>query len=91
MLDACEAAVSQDVDGIAALQSQLIGVLEDEGLSVIGDEGEAFDPNRHEAVVHEPPDDGTEAEAEPVVAAVLRTGYAWKSKVLRPAMVKVRG
>ena len=28
---------------------------------------------------------------EPVVSEVLRTGYVWKGKVLRPAMVKVRG
>jgi molecular chaperone GrpE (heat shock protein) len=25
------------------------------------------------------------------VSEVLRTGYRWKGKVLRPAMVKVRG
>jgi molecular chaperone GrpE len=35
--------------------------------------------------VHEPGDGG-----EPVVAEVLRTGYRWKGKVLRAAMVKVR-
>jgi hypothetical protein len=28
---------------------------------------------------------------EPVVVEVLRTGYRWKGRVLRPAMVKVRG
>ena len=39
-----------------------------------------------DAVLHEPGD-----SAEPVVSEVLRTGYTWKGKVLRPAMVKVRG
>ena len=37
-------------------------------------------------MLHEPGDG-----AEPVVSEVLRTGYSWKGKVLRPAMVKVRG
>ena len=44
-----------------------------------------FDPTEHEAVVHEPGGGG-----DPVVAEVLRTGYRWKGKVLRPAMVKVK-
>jgi molecular chaperone GrpE len=47
-----------------------------------------FDPNCHEAVLHEPASDDDE---EPTVSETLRTGYAWKGKVLRPAMVKVRG
>ena len=36
-----------------------------------------------EAVAHEPAGGG-----EPVVAEVLRSGYLWKGKVLRAAMVK---
>ena len=48
--------------------------------------GEPFDPNEHEAVVHEPGDGGPE-----VVDEVLRVGYRWHSRVLRPAMVKVKG
>ncbi len=36
--------------------------------------------------MHEP-GEGDEA----VVVEVLRTGYEWKGRVLRPAMVKVRG
>ena len=91
VLDACEAAVSQGVDGIGTLQTQLFGVLENEGLSVIGAVGDTFDPNLHEAVTHEALDDGPDVDAGPFVAAVLRTGYAWKSRVLRPAMVTVKG
>jgi molecular chaperone GrpE len=49
-------------------------------------EGTPFDPNQHDAVLHEAGDGG-----ESVVVEVLRTGYAWKGRVLRPAMVKVRG
>jgi molecular chaperone GrpE len=89
VLDACEAAVAQGVEGIEALQSQLLGVLSAEGLTVLGTIDEPFDPGFHEAVMsEESTDDGTDA---PVVSEVLRTGYAWNGRVLRPAMVKVRG
>ena len=89
VLDACEAAVSQGVEGIEAVQSQLLGVLSAEGLTVLGTVEEPFDPGFHEAVMsEESTGDGQDA---PVVAEVLRTGYAWNGRVLRPAMVKVRG
>ena len=89
VLDACEAAVVQGVEGIEALQSQLLGVLSAEGLTVLGTVDEPFDPGFHEAVMsEESTGDGQDA---PVVAEVLRTGYAWNGRVLRPAMVKVRG
>ena len=89
VLDACEAAVGQGVEGIEALQSQLLGVLSAEGLTVLGSVDEPFDPGFHEAVMSEESgDDGPDA---PVVSEVLRTGYAWNGRVLRPAMVKVRG
>jgi molecular chaperone GrpE len=45
-----------------------------------------FDPSTAEAVMHEPGDGG-----EPVVVEVLRTGYEWKGRVLRAALVKVKG
>jgi len=63
-------------------------VLGSEGLEVIADTDEPFDPNRHDAVMTEPAAEGDEGT---VVAKMLRTGYAWKGRVIRPAMVKVRG
>ncbi|MCE2513317.1 MAG: nucleotide exchange factor GrpE [Acidimicrobiia bacterium] len=89
VLDACEAAVGQGVEGIEALQSQLLGVLSAEGLAVLGTVDEPFDPGFHEAVMSEESDD--DGQDAPIVAEVLRTGYAWNGRVLRPAMVKVRG
>ena len=89
VLDACEAAVGQGVDGIEALQSQLLGVLSAEGLAVLGTVDEPFDPGFHEAVMSE--ESGDDGQDAPIVAEVLRTGYAWNGRVLRPAMVKVRG
>lgn len=88
VLDACEAAASQGVEGIDAVQAQLLGVLTGEGLAVLGTVDEPFDPGFHEAVMSE--ESGTDDQPAPVVADVLRTGYAWNGRVLRPAMVKVR-
>ncbi len=64
----------------------------------------AFDPTVHEAVEHLPVDrpadvdgaDSTEAgddsgRHDPVVTGVLRAGYRYKGRVVRPAMVQVRG
>ena len=65
--------------------SALTDALAGSGLERIAPDGGPFDPNRHDAVAHEP------GEGDQEVAAVLRAGYAWKGRVLRPAMVKVRG
>jgi len=85
VLDACDAAVAQGAGDVVPIRDALFGVLEKEGLSKLDDTGAPFDPNCHEAVIHEP------GEGEAVIAEVLRTGYEWNSRVLRPAMVKVRG
>jgi len=64
----------------------LLETLAKEGLEPMIPEGQPFDPELHEAVLHEEGDGG-----ESVVTESLRTGYLWKGRVLRPAMVKVRG
>lgn len=89
VLDACDAAVQHGAEDVAPVQAQLVDTLTKAGLERLDPAGEPFDPNFHEAVMHEPAEDG--AEGGPVVAEVLRTGYTWKGRVLRPAMVKVRG
>ena len=88
VLDACDAAALQGVDGVGQIAAQLKGILEASGLEAIADESEPFDPTRHEAAMTEPGDDDQEVA---VVAEVLRTGYAWNGRVLRAAMVKVKG
>lgn len=85
VLDAFDAAVGQGEDNVEPLRTQLYSVLEREGLSRVGSAGEQFDPNVHEAVLHEAGDGG-----ESVVAEELRCGYLWHGRVLRAAMVKVR-
>ena len=73
-------------EDVKQLTGALAGVLEREGLERIDPVGVRFDPTLHDAVAHEPGDGG-----EQEVAEVLRAGYRWKGRVLRPAMVKVRG
>ena len=55
------------------------------GITPIGEVGEKFDPNLHNAVMHT--DD--EAFGENEIADVLQRGYAMGDHVIRYAMVKV--
>ena len=86
VLDACEAAFVHGSEEVKPLWSSLIGTLQRMGLVALDLVDKPFDPEKAEAVMHEPGDGG-----EPVVVEVLRTGYEWKGRVLRAAMVKVRG
>ena len=88
VLDACDAAAQQGVEGVEPIAGQLRGELERAGLQVIGEVDAPFDPNLDEAAMSEPGDDGQDG---PIVVQVLRTGYAWNGRVLRAAMVKVKG
>lgn len=88
VLDACDAAVHHGATEVGPVYATLLSALEKEGLARISPHGEAFDPNQHEAVMHEPAQEGDDGT---VVSDVMRAGYAWKGRVLRPAMVKVRG
>jgi molecular chaperone GrpE len=76
-------------EGKALLQasSLLSDTLAKEGLELIDETDVEFDPTTHEAVEHDPAVGG-----EPgTVSGVLRAGYRWKGRVIRPAMVRVRG
>ena len=86
VLDACEAAVAHGVEGVEQVWSSLIGALQKQGLEALDLAGKPFDPALADAVMHEEGDG-----SEPVVLEVLRTGYRWKGRVLRAAMVKVKG
>ena len=86
VLDGFDLALAHGETGVEAVYRSLVTVLEGEGLERLDPVGKPFDPNEHEAVVHE---DG-EGE-QPEVTEVLRAGYRWKGRLLRPAMVKVRG
>jgi molecular chaperone GrpE len=95
-----------DLKALLSATALVSDVLSKEGLERIDDPGSPFDPTVHDAVEHAPAaptagvaggagaGSGTESGAEPtgpVVAEVLRPGYRWKGRVIRPAMVRVRG
>ena len=86
VLDACEAAFVQHPGEVEPILNLLLGELKKLGLETMNLHDQPFDPNLAEAVLHEPGDGG-----EPIVSEVLRSGYTWKGKVLRAAMVKVAG
>ncbi|HEY3830762.1 MAG TPA: nucleotide exchange factor GrpE [Acidimicrobiia bacterium] len=69
--------------GVSLAIGQLREALDRAGLVRMAAEGAPFDPEEHEAVLHD------EGDGEPVVADVLRPGYRLNGRVLRPAMVKV--
>ena len=72
-------------EAIDQVATSLLDVLGKEGLERIAPAGKPFDPNEHEAVAHEPGD------GDPEVVGLMRAGYRWKGRVLRPAMVTVKG
>lgn len=86
VLDVCEAAFAHGSDGVEPVWKSLLGALSTQGLKAYDLLNQPFDPSTAEAVMHEPGDGG-----EPVVVEVLRTGYEWKGRVLRAALVKVKG
>lgn len=73
------------VAGVEMIYRQLEEILQKEGLTPVAAVGEAFDPNRHEAVMREE----TEAYPDNTVIEELRRGYYLKDRLIRPAMVKV--
>ena len=83
VLDAAEAAYLRHPDEIGPLLNQMLTELKKHGLETLDLDGQPFDPEVAEAVHHEPVDGG-----EPIVAEVLRSGYRWKGRTLRAAMVK---
>ncbi|MGI8683918.1 MAG: nucleotide exchange factor GrpE [Acidimicrobiales bacterium] len=88
-LDAFDLAMAHaDTDAsLDPVYRTLLGVLAGAGLERLDPAGQPFDPTEHDAVLHE---EGGDTPA-PEVIEVLRAGYKWKGRVLRPAMVKVKG
>lgn len=91
LVDNVDRAVSYATDdsdlakGVLLLKKQLDDVLTKAGVEEIKAEGEQFDPELHNAVMHE--DD--ETLVENVVKTVLQKGYKRGDKILRYSMVVV--
>lgn len=81
----CDSSSPEYQKGLEIIVKQLCETLDKLGLKEIEAEGQTFDPNLHEAVMHIEDD----SLGENVVAQVLQPGYKLGDTVLRPSMVKV--
>ena len=71
--------------GFKAVADQVIASTSKLGLEKFGDAPSAFDPNIHDALMHE-----TSADvSETTVTKILQPGYKYKERILRPARVVV--
>ena len=70
--------------GFEMIEKNFSGVLCSLGVEAFGEVGDAFDPQKHHAVMHIE----DEALGENVVAQVLQKGYKIGDKILRCAMVQ---
>ena len=86
-LDDIERAASHGelTGGFKAVADQLASITNRFGLEKYGVEGEAFDPQIHEALMHETSADIAVATA----TKILQPGYKYKERILRPARVAV--
>ena len=89
VLDACEAAFVAHPAEVEPLFNLLLGELKKQGLEAMNLHGQPFDPALAEAVLQEPADG--DGDGTTVVVDVMRSGYTWKGRVLRAALVKVKG
>ena len=71
--------------GIEQTHSQLQQIMKEYGVEEVGEVGETFDPNIHEAVSTE------EGEGDEKVTQVLQKGYRMGDQLIRPAKVIVKG
>ena len=71
--------------GVELIHKQMLDLLRKRGVKVIEALGADFDPNVHQAVIHEPSDQHREGE----VMEELQRGYTLGDRLLRPTMVKV--
>lgn len=85
VIDAAEAAFVRHPDEVGPLLNLLLVELKKLGLESLDIAGQPFDPEVAEAVAHE-----AAAGGEVVVDEVLRSGFRWKGRTLRPAMVRTR-
>ena len=76
---------AQFVEGVAAMHSKFVAVLEKKGVEVIDPRGQEFDLNEHQAVANI--DDPSLPDS--TVRDVYQKGYRMGGHVIRPAMVTV--
>lgn len=89
VLDAVDRALADEaptpgLEEIAGTLEAQLGAL---GVRSFGEEGDLFDPEEHDALVHHASRD----VRDPVCTVVLRSGYRLGGVLVRPALVEVTG
>ena len=72
-------------EGVELIRRDLLSFLEAQGVVREDPKGERFDPERHQALMHE----SVPGHAEGTVVDVFGKGYSYKDRLIRPALVKV--
>ena len=73
------------ISGFKAVADQILNATKKLGLEKFGETPSIFDPNIHEALMHETSNEVKET----TVTKILQFGYRYKERVLRPARVVV--
>jgi molecular chaperone GrpE len=90
-LDNLERALSAGGDesslrmGVELIHRELLSLLDSHGVTAHDPTGQAFEPERHQALLHEE----APGYADGTVVETFRKGYYYKDRLLRPALVKV--
>ena len=71
-------------EGLAMIASSVSSVLDKLGIEAFGAPGDKFDPNLHNAIMHDEDDSDKEGE----ITDVFQKGYKKGNKIIRFAMVK---
>ncbi len=71
--------------GVEMTMTQLVGILTGLGVEIFGNVGDAFDPNLHNAVMH----NEDESLGENTISQVFQKGFKLGDKIVRFAMVQV--
>jgi len=72
-------------EGVGLILRTLQGLMDARGVEVENPAGQPFDPERHQALVHE----AAPGHAEGTIVEVFQKGYLLGGRLLRPALVKV--
>ena len=87
LLDGLDRAAEHEelTGGFKAIADQLNSITSRIGLEKFGEDGTEFDPQIHDALMHE-----TSADVlVPTASKILQPGYKFKERILRPASVAV--
>ena len=83
--ESAEGSGSIILQGMGMVRKQLEDFLADQGVEIVASDGDAFDPNVHEALKQEPHESAPEGQ----ILYTMRRGYRLKDRLLRAANVIV--